>query len=126
MVNVVDYWVSQQMLRETGGQGQLAARVEDLVAGVPESLRQMIEQQVGRLTPEERRLIEAVSVAEIEFSAAAVAAGVEEQTTRIEEVCEGGSQAGTIPTGAENRDLSGWDGKGPLRVSARAVSAGAV
>src|SRR5262249_49533665 len=35
MVNVVDYWVSQQVLVEAGGQWQLTARVEDLGAGVP-------------------------------------------------------------------------------------------
>jgi predicted ATPase len=109
MVNVVDDWVSQQMLRETGGQWQLAARVEDLATGVPESLRQMIEKQVGRLTPEERRLIEAASVAGIEFSAAAVAAGLEEQLERVEEWCEGLAKRGQFlqargtETGAEGR-----------------------
>jgi DNA-binding winged helix-turn-helix (wHTH) protein/predicted ATPase len=89
MVNVVDYWVSQGLLVETAGQWQLAARVEDAAAGVPESLRQMIEKQLARLAPEERRLIEAASVAGVEFSAAAVASGVEEAAERVEELCEG-------------------------------------
>jgi len=89
MVNVVDDWVSQGVLVETAGQWQLAARVEDLAAGVPESLRQMIEKQVGRLTPEERRVLEAASVAGVEFSTAAVAAGLEEQGERVEGWCEG-------------------------------------
>jgi predicted ATPase len=94
LVNVVDYWVSQRMLVETAGQWQLAARVEDLAAGVPESLRQMIERQVGRLTPEEGRLLEAASVAGVEFVTAAVAAGLEEQTMRVEEWCEGLAKRG--------------------------------
>ena len=89
MVNVVDYWVSQGVLVETDGQWRLAAKVEELAAGVPESLRQMIEKQLERLTPEERRVVETASVVGGEFATAAVAAGLEEQTERVEEWCEG-------------------------------------
>ena len=89
LVNVVDEWVSQRLLVEAGGQWRLAARVEELAAGVPESLRQTIEKHLGRLTPEEQRMVEAASVAGVEFSTAAVAAGLEEQTERVEEWCEG-------------------------------------
>jgi DNA-binding winged helix-turn-helix (wHTH) protein/predicted ATPase len=89
LVNVVDYWVSQAVLVETEGQWRLTAQVDGLAAGVPESLRQMIEKQIERLTPQERRLLEAASVAGIEFSPAAVAASLEEQTGQVEERCEG-------------------------------------
>ena len=44
--------------------------------GVPETLRQLIEQQFERLAPAEQALVEAASVAGVEFAAAAVAAGV--------------------------------------------------
>jgi len=88
VVNVVDYWLSQNVLVETAGQWQLAARVED-IAAVPESLRQMIDKQLGRLTPEQCRLIEVASVAGGEFSTAVVAAGLEETAERVEELCEG-------------------------------------
>ncbi len=44
---------------------------------VPESLQQLIAQQIERLSPETQRLLEVASVAGVEFSAAAVAAGVE-------------------------------------------------
>jgi len=88
IVNVVDYWLSQGELVETDGQWQLAAKVEDLAAGVPESLRQMIEKQLERLTPEERRLVETASVVGEEFATIAVAAGLEEQAERVEEWCE--------------------------------------
>ena len=77
------------MLVETDGQWQLAAQVEELAAGVPESLRQMIEKQLERLTPEERRMLETASVVGEEFTTAAVAAGLEEQRERVEEWCEG-------------------------------------
>ena len=89
MVNVVDYWLSQEVLVETAGQWHLAAGVEDVAAGVPESLRQMIERQLERLTAEERRMLEAAGVAGVEFSTAAVAAGLSETEERVEEWCEG-------------------------------------
>ena len=89
VVNVVDYWLSQRVLVETAGRWQLTARVEIVAAGVPESLRQMIEAQLGRLAAEEHRLIEVASVAGVEFSTAVVAAGLEEQGERVEELCEG-------------------------------------
>ena len=62
---------------------------EDTVGAVPESLRQMIEQQVERLSAEERRVLEAASVAGVEFSAAAVAAGVGTEPDAVEEHCRG-------------------------------------
>ena len=71
------------------GGGELAAQVEELAAGVPESLRQMIEKQLGRLTPEEQRVVEAASVVGEEFTTAAVAAGLDEETAGVEERCEG-------------------------------------
>src|SRR5262249_23724334 len=70
MLNIVDYWVSQGVLVETAGQWRLTARVEDIAAAVPESLRQMIEKQWERLTPEERRVVEVASVVGVEFATA--------------------------------------------------------
>lgn len=88
MVNVVDYWLSQDLLIETAGQWQLAARVEEVAAGVPESLRQMIEKQLERLTAEERGMLEVAGVAGVEFSTAALAAGLGETEERVEQWCE--------------------------------------
>ena len=62
MVTVVDEWARQGVLIKTEGQWQLATKVEELAAGVPESLRQMIEKQLERLTPEEQRVVETASV----------------------------------------------------------------
>jgi tetratricopeptide (TPR) repeat protein len=89
LVNVVEYWVRQKVLVETGGQWRLTTKVEELAAGAPESLRQMIERQLERLTPEERRIVETASVVGGEFTAAAVAAGLAEQIERVEGWCEG-------------------------------------
>jgi len=53
LVNVVEYWIAQGILAEVDGRWQLTAPGAVLVAGVPESLRQMIERQVERLTIDE-------------------------------------------------------------------------
>jgi hypothetical protein len=47
----------------------------------------MISQQFARLDAEEQRLLEVASVAGVEFSAAAVAAGADATLTAVEERC---------------------------------------
>ena len=61
---------------------------EDIQVGVPETLWQMVERQLERLTGEERRMLEVASVAGMEFSVSAVAAGMEEGIVEVEEQCE--------------------------------------
>jgi len=92
MVNVVDYWVSQRVLVETGGQWHLADEVAHSRVGLPESLRQMIEKQLERLTPAEQRVLEVASVVGSTFSAALVAPALEVSTEEVEEVCGGLAQ----------------------------------
>ena len=55
---------------------EVAGNVKERTLRMPENLRQMIEQQLARVSPDERKMLEAASVAGAEFSAAAVAAGV--------------------------------------------------
>ncbi len=95
VVNVVD-----DLLANTrqGGQGKTftapedAERLSDLLAVVPDSVRQIIVQQCDRLSREEQHLLAVASLAGEEFSAAAVAAGIADdeqaaQPVRIEEQC---------------------------------------
>jgi predicted ATPase len=76
MVNVVDELLAQGKLD--------SAEVE---VSTPATIRQMIGQQVERLSAEEQRVIEAASVAGVEFSAAAVAAGMEATVDEVEQRC---------------------------------------
>jgi predicted ATPase len=87
MVNVVESWLARGALEERDGQWGLRAPIETLQAGVPESLRQMIEQQLDRLTPREQMVVEAGSVAGMEFSAAAVAASIDQELVQVESCC---------------------------------------
>src|SRR5215469_6418783 len=75
MVNVIEYLVDQGSLAD-------AEKIE-----APRNIRQMIERNLQRLSPDEQRILEAASVAGTEFSAAAVAAALHQPTTEIEACC---------------------------------------
>ena len=75
MVNVVDYLVAQGPLLDT-------SKIE-----VPRNIIQMIERNLDRLSLDERRVLQAASVAGAEFSAASIAAAVDRLIAEIEECC---------------------------------------
>ncbi len=75
MVNVVDYLVEQGSLLGTG-------KIE-----APRTIAQMIERNLERLKPEEQTVLEAMSVAGAEFSAAAVAAALQQEVGDVESCC---------------------------------------
>jgi DNA-binding winged helix-turn-helix (wHTH) protein/predicted ATPase len=83
MVNLADYLLVQ---------GGLASPPLELQAnltqvGVPENLRRMIELQIDRLPPEDQQVLEVASVAGVEFSAAALAAGSAAELRAVERRC---------------------------------------
>jgi predicted ATPase len=61
MVNVIEYLVDQGSLAD-------AEKIE-----APRNIRQVIERNLQRLSPDEQPILEAASVAGAEFSAAAIA-----------------------------------------------------
>jgi DNA-binding winged helix-turn-helix (wHTH) protein/tetratricopeptide (TPR) repeat protein len=77
MVNVVDYLVEQRSLPGTG-------KIE-----APRTITQMIERNLERLKPAEQTVLEAASVAGAEFSAAAVAAALQQEIGEVESSCVG-------------------------------------
>src|SRR5712692_4625704 len=88
MVNVVDYLMGQEMIVRRDGQWEWKGETGEMAVEVPTSIREFIEQQVDRVNPEERQVLEAASVAGMEFSAAAVAGGVEQEVEAVEEHCD--------------------------------------
>jgi predicted ATPase len=87
LVNVVEYLVAQGVLVQAEGTWVVHGGVEEIADRVPESLRQMIETQIARLSSAERQMLEVASVAGAEFSAAAVAAGRGTGEEEVEERC---------------------------------------
>jgi predicted ATPase len=80
MVHLVEYVATQ---------GVLSAQAIDaaMLREIPHSLRQMIEQRLDQLTPEERQVCEVASVAGTEFTAATVAAGMGASLEQVEGWC---------------------------------------
>ena len=69
---------------------------EELREFVPDSLRELVEGQVERLSADERGLTESASVLAIEFTASSVAAVAEIAEEEAEEICESLARRGRI------------------------------
>jgi DNA-binding winged helix-turn-helix (wHTH) protein/tetratricopeptide (TPR) repeat protein len=88
IVNLVDYLAAQEVIIARDGQWELKSVLTEIEIGMPESIKQMIERQIDRLSPDEQRLLEAASVDGIGFSASSVAAALDVDVVQIEEKCE--------------------------------------
>jgi len=89
MVAVVEEWVRRGWLVPADGGLTLQVALAACASTVPESLRQMLEQQLERLSPMDQRVLEVGSVAGATFSAAAVAAGLAHEVVEVEDWCTG-------------------------------------
>ena len=84
---VVNELVSQGTLRKRPGHWELIGGVKKVAEGVPNSLRQLIQHQLGQLTLAEQHTLEAASVAGKVFAVPAVAAAVDCTLEEVEECC---------------------------------------
>ena len=105
LVMVVDALVQQGLLKEGGGPPAGDEGLAAVEAMVPESLQQMIVQQLARLSAEQQLVLDAASVAGVVFSAAAVAAGVDGPLEAVEELCAGLARQGRF---LEADDVEAW------------------
>jgi predicted ATPase len=88
LVNIVEHLVGQGVVVCRAGQWTLRDGAEAKVASLPEGLRQLLVQRLEDLPTEERRVLEAASVAGKQFTAAAVAAGTHYPLEDVEARCE--------------------------------------
>jgi predicted ATPase/DNA-binding winged helix-turn-helix (wHTH) protein len=84
MINAVDYLVAKSLIGEQGGAWELVGEIEKVEVGVPDSIKQMIEKQLDHLDASLQQALEAASVAGVEFSMPAVAAGLGEDLLSVE------------------------------------------
>jgi predicted ATPase len=89
MVIVVEAGVRRGWRTPADGGGTLWVERAAVAGTVPEGLRQMLEQQLERLSPRDQRVLEVGSVAGATFSAAAVAAGLGRAVVEVEDWCTG-------------------------------------
>jgi len=88
MVNLVEFLVDEGVIGEDEGHALMQGELADIDSSVPDSIKQLIERQVERLSPDERRVLSGASVVGMECSATAIAAGLDEQTAWVDEQCE--------------------------------------
>jgi DNA-binding winged helix-turn-helix (wHTH) protein/tetratricopeptide (TPR) repeat protein len=88
LVNAVDYLQAEGLIAERDGQSRLTVALAELEVAAPENIRQMIEKQIERLDRGQQRVLEVAAVAGAEFPAAAIAVGLEQGLTEVEEKCE--------------------------------------
>ncbi|HYR12059.1 MAG TPA: AAA family ATPase [Longimicrobium sp.] len=93
-------WTARGALDGNGAGVDLAGLARD----VPDDLRHLIQQQVERLAAEDQAVLEAASVAGMEFSAAAVAAALGQGVGEVEERCDYLAREGRFvqPRGTES------------------------
>ena len=103
LVTVVEHLLQRGVLREDSGQWEVQPEAAAAALEVPASVRQMIEQQLARLSPEEQRVLEAASVAGSACAVAAVAAGLEVDLEAVEDCCTSLAQRSQflVPSGLE-------------------------
>lgn len=88
MVNVVDHLVTAGALVETDGHWALAVHVAEVVPGASEGLRQLLTTQIEGLPHAEREVLEVGSVVGRTFSAALVAAALDQDVVEVEDRVE--------------------------------------
>ena len=94
LVTMVEHLLHRGVLRERAGPWEVQPEAAAVLREVPVSVRQMIEQQFDRLSPEEQRVLEAASVAGSACTVAAVAAGLDLAMETVEDCCAGLAQQG--------------------------------
>lgn len=87
LISMLDSWMADGLLGSAQDFRDLIHLV-DAHASIPECINAVIRNQLDRLVKEERCLLEAGSVSGVEFSAAQVAAALDENLVQTEERCE--------------------------------------
>jgi predicted ATPase/DNA-binding XRE family transcriptional regulator/energy-coupling factor transporter ATP-binding protein EcfA2 len=88
MVNTIDHLIAERLIGPHEEGWELTVPVETIRVGVPESIRQLIENNFDRLDARDQRVLEAGSVAGTEFSVAAVAAALGDDFEEVEIRCD--------------------------------------
>lgn len=96
MVAMAEHWIAHAMLVPVGDRWEARAELDALDHDVPADVRKMINTRYLRLSADERRLVEAASVAGTEFSAASVAAALDVPPPDTDERCDDLARRGMI------------------------------
>jgi predicted ATPase len=67
MVQAVNHLITEGLIAESEGCWELRVNIEEVEVGVPDSIKQMIENQLDHLDAEQQQILKAASVAGTEF-----------------------------------------------------------
>src|SRR5215213_10438242 len=84
MVNAANYLLESGLIVLRENTWELGVDIANVELGVPDNIKQMIERHVDHLDVDTQRTLEAASVAGVEFSTPALAAGLEEDPRVVE------------------------------------------
>lgn len=97
MVTILDHLFRRGVLSRPEGRWKLEVPLETLDDDIPETLRQIIEAQVGQLSRVERQVLEIASLsASTQFVIADVAAASDLEEIEFEEICAGLARRGRM------------------------------
>jgi predicted ATPase/DNA-binding winged helix-turn-helix (wHTH) protein len=89
VIAILEHLIAHQFLARDAASRQWrwvpGVRTEEMEAGVPEGLAQMIEAEIARLTEQEQRMLEGASLMNVAFTTWAVAAALELDPAETEE-----------------------------------------
>jgi predicted ATPase/DNA-binding XRE family transcriptional regulator len=88
IVDTIDYLVAERFIGLHESSWQLTVPIDAVKVGVPDSIRQLIEGHFDRLDARHQRIVEAASVAGMEFSVAAVSAVLGGDLEDVETQCD--------------------------------------
>lgn len=104
MVNLAEYLASRQLIVEIGDHWELQDEMRAVEAAVPESLRAMIDRQLDLVSADDRRLLEAASVAGVEFADAALAPALDASVEEVGKRCAALAHRGLLVRPAAEED----------------------
>jgi DNA-binding winged helix-turn-helix (wHTH) protein/tetratricopeptide (TPR) repeat protein len=96
MVAALDDMFERDVLFREDGELKLRIPLEEVDLQVPETLRQMVEVQIDRLTPQELRTLEAASIEGATFTCTSSAAATDTEPLHFEDLCENLARRGHV------------------------------
>ncbi len=90
--NVVEHLQATGVIAQNDGDWSLTTTVEAVQLEKPTTIQEIIEAHLDRLSPQEEQVLKVAGVAGVEFSTAALAAGLHAEEEAVEDWCEGLAQ----------------------------------
>lgn len=88
LVSLLDDLKAQKALVQSEGQWRLQANLHEVITQAPATLRGTLEGQLHDLRPKEQEILEAASVAGMDFAVSIVSAATGKSLLEVEEICE--------------------------------------